>query len=36
MHPPLPYEFMPPVPSFALESDDIREGGLIPHEHVYD
>ena len=36
MRPPLPYEFMPPVPSFGLESDDIREGELIGHEHVYD
>src|SRR5256885_6483737 len=34
--PPLPYEFMPQVPTFRLDSDDITEGELIPDEHVYD
>jgi Raf kinase inhibitor-like YbhB/YbcL family protein len=36
MRAPLPYDFMPSVPSFRLESEDIREGELIPDEHVYD
>ena len=36
MRPPLPYEFMPRVPSFAVESDDIGDGKLMPDEYVYD
>ena len=33
--PPLPHDFMPPVPSFDLSSDTVRDGGTLPDEHVY-
>src|SRR5439155_20889196 len=36
MRPPLPYEFMPRVPSFVVESDDIGEDKLMPNEFAYD
>ena len=36
MRPPLPYEFMPPVGSFVVTSDDLTEAQLMAHEHVYD
>src|SRR5690349_21856841 len=36
MRAPLPYEFMPAVPSFPVESEDLAEGRLMPEEHVYD
>jgi len=34
--PPLPYDFMPPVPSFTLESTDVAEGQQMPDAQVFD
>jgi Raf kinase inhibitor-like YbhB/YbcL family protein len=36
MRAPLPYEFMPSVPSFTVDSDDLHEGALMADEFVYD
>jgi Raf kinase inhibitor-like YbhB/YbcL family protein len=33
---PLPYDFMPSVPSFALTSTDVAEGQQMPHAQVFD
>ncbi|MGW6914732.1 YbhB/YbcL family Raf kinase inhibitor-like protein [Kitasatospora sp. NPDC054939] len=33
--PPLPYAFLPEVPSFALTSEDITEGGTLAAEFVH-
>jgi len=32
---PLPYDFLPPVPSFTVASDDVAEGQLMSNNHVY-
>ena len=33
---PLPYDFMPPVPSFNLRSDDVADGQMMPENQVFD
>jgi Raf kinase inhibitor-like YbhB/YbcL family protein len=34
--PPIPYEFLPPVPYLAVVSDDIAEGKELPNAHRAD
>ena len=34
--PPLPYDFMPPVPSFELRSDDIAHNEMLSESQVFD
>ena len=33
--PPLPYEFLPPLASFTVESLDVTDGGTLSDTHVY-
>ncbi|MFB7472886.1 YbhB/YbcL family Raf kinase inhibitor-like protein [Kitasatospora sp. NPDC056184] len=35
VRPPLPYEFLPQVPSFPLTSEDITDGGTLAKEFIY-
>jgi hypothetical protein len=32
---PIPYDFLPPVPSFTVESDDIAHDAPLGNDHVY-
>ena len=34
--PPLPYDFMPEVPSFQLHSDDVADGQMMSENQVFD
>ena len=34
--PPLPYDFMPEVPSFQLHSDDVADGQMMSANQVFD
>jgi Raf kinase inhibitor-like YbhB/YbcL family protein len=33
--PPLPYDFLPAVPSFSLRSDDVADGEMMSSKQVY-
>jgi Raf kinase inhibitor-like YbhB/YbcL family protein len=33
---PLPYDFLPPVPSFELHSEHVTDGEMMSGQHVYD
>jgi Raf kinase inhibitor-like YbhB/YbcL family protein len=33
---PLPYDFMPAVPSFTVESNDVADGQMMSNNQVYD
>ena len=33
--PPLPYDFVPPLPSFELRSDDVTDGEMMTDNQVY-
>jgi Raf kinase inhibitor-like YbhB/YbcL family protein len=32
---PLPYDFLPPVPSFSVTSEDVTHGAMMSNKHVY-
>lgn len=33
--PPIPYDFLPPVPALTVESDDISDGVMLSKDHVF-
>src|ERR1700677_5215000 len=33
--PPLPYDFMPPIPSFALRSDNVADGEMMTSNQLF-
>jgi Raf kinase inhibitor-like YbhB/YbcL family protein len=35
VRPPLPYDFMPTLPSFSLRSDDVTDGEMLTSNQVY-
>ncbi|WP_018347416.1 YbhB/YbcL family Raf kinase inhibitor-like protein [Longispora albida] len=36
MRAPIPYDYLPPVPAFALTSESMADGGRVADEQVYD
>ena len=34
--PPIPYDYLPPVPALSVTSDDIEDGERLPESHVAD
>ncbi|MFC6086879.1 YbhB/YbcL family Raf kinase inhibitor-like protein [Sphaerisporangium aureirubrum] len=34
--PPIPYDFLPEVPSLTVESDDVADGQTMSDDHVFD
>jgi len=36
MRAPLPYDYLPEVPSFAVDSTDIADGQLLADRYLYD
>jgi Raf kinase inhibitor-like YbhB/YbcL family protein len=34
--PPLPHDFLPDVPAFTVQSEDVQHGGQLPNAQVFD